>query len=308
MEKVRITAFGEQDYSGRKKEAVFVQYSDEGNLFRPVGRITLVNKLIPTVYTVGTDMQGLYFEIHELKTDDLLKFNDKRQKLVLSEIDKFWGQKEKFTSMGLVHKRGLLLYGAPGTGKSCILKLVMGEVVKEGDIVLIIKTPRHLTSAIRSIRQVEPDRKVLAILEDVDDMVSYDSHELLGLFDGDSQQDGMLILGTTNYLDRLPPRMVRVGRFDRVIEIGNPGKDGRRVYFETKLGDNVPLVSKLVKATKGFTFAQMRETLISHLAMGYSLEDTISRIKNGFESLNPDTTKALEAKLEAKIKELPIIS
>ena len=81
-------------------------------------------------------------------------------------------------------------------------------------------------------RQKDDESKIFIIshsseLEDVDEML-YNETSLLGLFDGDSQQDNMLIWGTTNYLDRLPPRMTRYDRYDRVIEIGNSDIIGRK--------------------------------------------------------------------------------
>jgi hypothetical protein len=174
----------------------FTQYTDGGLVIRPVGDVILIKKLHSTIYTLNSDMQGLYFTPHRVKTDDLLKFNDKRQTTVLNEIKSFWGLKPRFNELGFVHKRGILLFGAPGTGKSCILKLVMNSILKENDIVLLVKNPNLLVSALNSIRQVEPERRILAVLEDVDEMVRYDEQSLLGLFDGDSQQDGIVYSST----------------------------------------------------------------------------------------------------------------
>jgi hypothetical protein len=271
----------------RKRPTAFSQYTDAGHTIRPIGAVRLISKLDPLVYKVESDMQGLYFSPHDMKTDNLLRFKDKRQKTVLSEIKKFWGLKARFNDMGFVHKRGLLLFGAPGTGKSCILKLVIADIIEEGDVVLSVQNPRLLVGALEAIRQIEPCRRVLAILEDVDEMVRYDEHALLGLFDGDAQQDSICLLGTTNYLDRLPPRMLRTGRFDRVIEIGNPGRFGRRAYFDSKLKgkERDEIISHLVNLTKGLNFSQLKEVLVSVYCLGYPLGRVMERIAKGIEPL-----------------------
>lgn len=286
--------------SASLRESVFTQYVDDGHIIRPAGKLVTIKELESNVYKIDADMQGLYLSPHELRTDALLRFKDKRQTMVLGEIHKFWRLKGKFNELGFIHKRGLLLYGAPGTGKSCVLKLVMEDVIKENDVVLIAKSPSLLVTALDNIRQVEPNRRILATLEDVDEMVNYNEHALLGLFDGDSQQEGIILLGTTNYLNKLPPRMLRTGRFDRVIEIGNPGKRGRKAYFNSKLKgkEEDDVVSHLVGVTKDYNFSQLKEVLVSVYCLGYPLKEVLCRIKRGAEGINAKRVKYLDEGLK----------
>ncbi len=283
----------------RKGSSGFLHYADYGNMIRPVGQLKVIKELYSGVYDIDSDMTGVFLVPTEVKTDDLLKFNDKRQKRVLSEIDKFWKLRSNFENMGFMHKRGMLLYGSPGTGKSCILKLVMGNVIKANDIIIKVKHPRLLTGALSFIRDLEPKRRILAILEDVDEMARYDEGTLLGLFDGDSQEDGILMLGTTNYLDRLPERMLRAGRFDRKIEIGNPDSKGRFAYFNHKLKgkEESSVIANLVKVTDDFNFGQMKEVLVSVYCLGYPLDKVLTRIKNNLEPFSSKKDKVLERKL-----------
>src|SRR5690606_34685163 len=113
---------------------------------------------------------------------------DKRQTLVLQEVRDFWSRKEAYNKLGFSHKRGILLEGPPGSGKSCILKMVMEDIIAEGDIVLKGRSANTLNAGLKAFRQIEPDRKVVVIMEDVDEMVAYGEHTLLQMFDGDDQQ------------------------------------------------------------------------------------------------------------------------
>lgn len=280
-----------------------VQYSFDGYVYRPCGNIKMKETLKTNVYEIGKDMQGLYLKPGKVMTDDLLRFNDKRQKTVLSEIDKFWNMRSNFEDFGFLHKRGILLYGSPGTGKSALIKLVMNDIIDNDDIILKVKEPRFLTSALEAIRSIEPRRRVLAVLEDVDEMCKYDEHTILQLFDGDSQQDGVLFIGTTNYLDKLPPRVLRTGRFDRKIEIGVPDHHGRLAYFNSKLRgkEHNNVIAKIVSDTEGLNFSQLKEVLISTYVLGYSLKETLDRIKNNLEPFNPEHDKSLDRQMKSRL-------
>lgn len=305
LEEVAESSEGDMAKERNEKRSAYTQYTDDGYIIRPAGNVRFIKSLYPTAYQADNDMNGLFFTVHDLKTDDLLRFEDDRQETVINEIKRFWELEGRFKSLGFVHKRGILLYGSPGTGKSCIIKLVAENVVNEGDIVLVVRNPVILNMALETIRQIEPSRRILVILEDVDKMVERFESELLGLFDGDSQQDNIVFLGTTNYIDKLPPRMLRTGRFDRVIEIGNPGADGRRAYFNQKLlgKEHEEVIEYLVSITDGFNFSQLKELVVSLYCLGYGLKETFRRIKNGPEALKPSREEYLDSKLEAMTEE-----
>lgn len=239
----------------------YTQFSVSSEGFSPTGPTT--EGLAPGLYRARQDNMGnVHFLPDSLNSDSLLRFEDKRYTDVTGQINKFWGLRERYESLGMIHKRGMLLYGQPGTGKSCLLKLVMEDAVARGNIVLIAEDTGVIAMAVGPLREVEPDRQVLAILEDVDDM---SEHRLLQLFDGDSTADNILYLGTTNYVERLSPRVLRPGRFDLKVEIGPPPDAGRRAFFEGKLGPaNLDLsgIEKWVEMTKGFSFGQLREFLV----------------------------------------------
>lgn len=270
--------------AGQSRTQINNQFIVSGNSFWPSQSVQTVESLPAGIYSVEQAMSGTYFSVHEAKTDELIRFEDPRHKLVLEEIQTFWKQKSKFHEMGLTHKRGMLLTGAPGTGKSCILKLVMEDVVVAGDIVLSVKSPYTLQAGLQALRDIEPNRNILCVLEDTDEFLSYNERTMLELFDGDAQVDGVLYIGTTNYPERFSERMLRPGRFDRKLEIGRLPESARIAYFTKKLGTSESVKSTIKEysdLTKGFSFAQMREFLVATHCLGHSATVAADRVRTG---------------------------
>lgn len=279
---------GTSDFGGIKRKQTLVQYAVSGNSFVASGAVKppeTVEKLSAGIYCPQVGYNGeKILSIHECATDELIRFKDERHELVLKEIDQFWKSENKYREAGFTHKRGVLLSGEPGTGKSCILKLVMEDTVKKGDVVFITKSVNATVQCLKAFREIEPTRKVLCIMEDLDELIRYDEHSILELFDGDNQMDGVLALATTNYPERLPARILRPGRFDRKLEIGVIPESGRKAYFQKKLGQkeahskNIDYYTKL---TKDFSFAQMREFLVATYCLEHSPEEAARRVREG---------------------------
>jgi ATPase family associated with various cellular activities (AAA) len=257
------------------------------------------------VYEIKSTSDGeLYLSPHEIQTDELIRFEDSRHQLVLGEIQKFWEAKPKFKESGFTHKRGMLLTGAPGCGKTCLLKQVMEDVVAKGDIVIYTSAPRMLKNVLSKIKDIEEGRNVLVIMEDIDTIIQYDEQSMLQMLDGDDQQEHVLYLATTNYPQKIPPRIMRPGRFDRKLEIGPIPEAGRTSYFRLKVARMGTVteanIREYVDVTNGFSFAQMREFLVSVFCLGYGVKESAARIKNG--TIEESMT---EAELDAKLTPAP---
>lgn len=270
--------------SKNNRTRVLTQYiSGGGNNVKPT--VNTQKVLDAGIYKIEQNDSGIYFEKHNLNTDELLIFEDDRYARVLNEVERFWELRDSFDKMGFTHKRGILLFGTPGTGKSCLTKLVMESMVKRGDIIFIARDSGILCEGLKQFREVEPTRKALVVLEDIDKICEYGEHDILQLFDGDSQIDGILYLSTTNYVEKLPERILRTGRFDSKIEIGNPPLEGRIAYFEQKLGkhESKETIQNLAEKTEGFSFGELREFVVSAFCYKNDIDATINKIKKGLE-------------------------
>jgi hypothetical protein len=260
------------------------QYRDHGDVKIPTTNTNAV--LEPGIYNLSVTMQGeAVFSRHHLITDELLRFEDERHDLVLTEVSNFWDLRDRFKEMGYTHKRAILMHGAPGSGKSCLMKLVMNDIIEKGDVVFRGTQPSQVLTCLKQFRKVEPERRCVVVLEEVDEMAQYQERVLLELLDGDDQIDGVLYLGTTNYPERLAERMKREGRFDRQIEIPFPPKEGRMAYLQQKIGiletEDPTVLDDIAEATDGMSFGQLKEFLVSVYIYGYDPEETLERMSKG---------------------------
>ncbi len=292
MKKVKAYAdedspISEADVAESKNQAVAstnVQWQlGAGKTYYPCART--IQKLPAGVYTAHSSMQGPYLQAASLQTDDLLRFEDPTHKAILGEIDDFWGLKEQYKSMGFLHNRAILMHGPPGSGKTCISKIVIDDVINRGNIVINCTSLYDFLGPVKAFREVEPERQILIAMEDVDSIGG--QSKLLPLLDGEDSLNNVMYLATTNYIHKIQDRLMRPGRFDRKINVPCPPIAGRTAFLENKLGKENPMVTTLAEATEGLSFAHMRELLIGIYCLKQPVESVINRLRNkGVERLS----------------------
>lgn len=231
------------------------------------------------VYTQHQDDNGrLFFRKQIICIDDLLLFPSSVTDNLLQEIHEFWEKSALFAQHGFCHRRGVLLYGPQGCGKtSCVLQMI-GQALMRNSVVFLCHEPQRLARALAVFRQVEPKRDVVCVFEDIDAIIQrHGEEDLLSLLDGESQINHVLNIATTNYPERLNKRLVsRPRRFDRIFKIAMPEEVIRRFYFQKKLS-TIPQteIDALVQMTKGLSLASLAEVIISVKCLGKSLEETV---------------------------------
>jgi len=102
-------------------------------------------------------------------------------------------------------------------------------------------------------------------MEDLDAHINrHGEEQVLGLLDGESQITGVLNIATTNYPEYLDKRIVsRPRRFDRLVFIGHPDAETRKLYLSRKLKINGEMAKKWAIDTEGFSFAALADLVIS---------------------------------------------
>lgn len=250
----------------------------------PLGAVSLP----AGVYRVYESTQGLLFsQINQFK-DRVFSLPGLPNDYILEQVNKFWDNKHVYDQYKFVHKRGILLYGPPGNGKTSVISCLVDNIIKEDGIVLMVTSFRISSQALVELKKIEPERKVMTLMEDMDTLLSgdYKSEEpyALSMLDGQDQVQGVLHVGTTNYPEQLAERFIkRPGRFDLIIGMGNPVKNTRRAYFKLILNDeNHPELDYLTDKTEGLSLAYLKEIASSYLCLGIPVEDSVQRLKKNF--------------------------
>ncbi|KAL9109035.1 MAG: hypothetical protein Q9227_006275 [Pyrenula ochraceoflavens] len=224
---------------------------------------------------VWTKSRALYNEVQKATWDDVI-LNDEMKTTLMETIERFFDSEDQYHNLGVPWKRGLIFWGPPGNGKTISLKAVMKSLsVRETPVPTLYV--RSMGYGIRDIfqkaRQMSP---CLLIIEDIDTqlssgMRSYFFNELDGL----ENNDGVLMIATTNHLDRLDPGLVkRPSRFDRKYLFPLPSFEERVMYcdyWRAKLRSNAALefpsslCSAIAKITSDFSFAYLKEAFVASL-------------------------------------------
>jgi SpoVK/Ycf46/Vps4 family AAA+-type ATPase len=212
----------------------------------------------------------------DLKVDDLIDLADSLPTRILQEIERFWSQGDQFKRYGFLHRRGYLLYGPQGSGKSSVVHQIVQRIIQAGHVAIFCEQPGVFSLVLERFRRVEPDRPVVCVFEDIDTIIDlHSSKDLLPWLDGADQIDRVVNIATTNYPENLDPRVVgRPRRFDRIIKIEHPTAAMRQAYFRKKLPElESSELECWVKQTEGLSFAALAELVISVACLGHSLED-----------------------------------
>ena len=198
----------------------------------------------------------------------------------MTEVVEFLKNPEKFIKMGAKIPRGVLLFGAPGTGKTLMAKAVAGEAgvpffsISGSDFVEMFVGVG--AARVRDLfEQAKKSAPCIVFIDEIDavgrqrgaglggghDEREQTLNQLLVEMDGFSTNEGIIVMASTNRPDILDPALLRPGRFDRHILIDRPDVKGReailKVHVKDKPLDEGVNLEILAKRTPGFTGADL---------------------------------------------------
>ncbi len=208
----------------------------------------------------------------------------KEEKEELEEIVEFLRDPAKFTKVGARIPKGVLLEGAPGTGKTLLAKAIAGEAgvpffsISGSDFVEMFVGVG--ASRVRDLfEEAKRHAPCIVFIDEIDAVArrrgtgmggGHDEREqtlnqLLVEMDGFGVNEGIIVMAATNRVDILDPAILRPGRFDRKISVNRPDVGGRedilKVHAKNKpLAEDVDL-KQIAQTTAGFTGADLENLL-----------------------------------------------
>lgn len=181
---------------------------------------------------------------------DSLALDEATKKEIVDDIGKFLSKDvvDLYQQRGIAHRRGYLLYGSPGTGKSSCCKVIATEFELPVYIINLAAVDNYgLQELFRTLPA--PPARCMVVLEDIDtagierrahtatdgdDGGRYNGVTLatvLNTFDGVGSHQGHILIATTNAKTELDPALTRPGRIDRQFEFRNPDTETIKAYF-----------------------------------------------------------------------------
>lgn len=216
---------------------------------------------------------ALFETVQSSSFDDLVLADDLKR-VIRQDFNQFLKSETRYNQLGTAWRRGALLIGPPGNGKThCVRALI-----KELDVpCLYVQSLAHSHYTSEQMwdqvfSRARGLRPCVLVLEDLDSLVDDENRSFfLNQLDGFQRNHGMMILATTNHVDRIDSSIVdRPSRFDRKYHFRIPTKAQRSEFFsgwqkrlaqETGWDDSD--IDHLAMVTDGFSFAYLKELVVS---------------------------------------------
>jgi SpoVK/Ycf46/Vps4 family AAA+-type ATPase len=245
-----------------------------------------IKREIPSgMYEINVTMDDVYLTKKEIVTDTIIDIPGSESDLILQEITQFMQDETRslYEAYGLVYKKGFLLHGRAGTGKSVTAIVAAKKLIEQKNaIVFFNPAPNHFKYALETFGPELEGKLICLLMEEFETVYNNYPQEILSLLDGESQLSNFVTIACTNYIEQLPERIKsRPSRFSTIMEIPSPNEEVRRVFVRGKLLDtDMEKLAPIVDATDGFTIDQIKDVIISVCIFNQSISDAVMKIKN----------------------------
>jgi len=273
-------------------------------------------------------MREVLIEVPNVRWEDIGGLEDVKRQL-REVIEMPLEDPEAFARMGIRPPRGVLLFGAPGTGKTMIAKAIATQSkanfisIKGPEVISkwVGESEKAIRMIFKKAKQVAPS---IVFLDEIDAIAprrgAYSDsgasermvNQLLTSMDGLESLDNVVVIGATNRPDILDPALLRPGRFDRILLVPVPDEAARLKILQVHTR-NMPLsgvdLESLAKRLVGYVGADI-ESLCREAAMIALREDrkakvvTMEHFEEAMSIVKPSTDETTSKYYEKLAQEL----
>ncbi len=194
--------------------------------------------------------------------------------------------------------RRFLLGDFTVTHNTCTIQLIVKDVIeKRSGICVVFGHPKLFLNGMRTLRQIHPETKIVVLMEDLDSIIEqHDESEVLNILDGVNAFEDIVYLATTNYPERLGPRIInRPSRFDKRIKIGYPDAACRKIYLESliskeEIKKNRINIDQWVADTDEFSMAHLKELFVAVVILEDPYKEALENLKSMKSQISSDDT------------------
>ncbi len=229
----------------------------------------------------------MFDSIKTANFDDLILGGTLKQD-IQNDLTNFFASRETYETYGLPWRRGILLIGSPGNGKTHTVKAAINKMQKACLYVRSFSASDLLGNSEDNIQKVfqraRDSAPCILVLEDLDSLINGKNRSFfLNELDGFTSNQGILIVSTTNHPDQIDPAIInRPGRFDRKYYFELPALTERAAYIKLWNNDKLksPMrlsdagIDHIAELTDGFSFAYLKELFLSSMMRWRETEES----------------------------------
>lgn len=260
------------------------QWHKTDNVYFPA--MPTIDALPPGFYSAFMVYGAIKYQKQEISTEGIFPTGSANATEIMDDFDKFWASEARFRKYEVPYRRGILLSGPPGSGKTCIIKLLADKMVNEqhGVVLDLHNNTGIVEVAINSIHEIHPDMPIMVVMEDIDHYYHNASNALLNAMDGTCIIDKVLFIATTNSVHKLGDALInRPGRFDTHYQIKPANTKVREDFIRTLLPNDdlekIP-VGQWARDTKDLPFGHIKELVVSVMVFEKDYKKTLERLRH----------------------------